>query len=76
MKSWFIILSGLAVSWHNIDIASSSGFYGVFLPIVFASLLLAAMIKLAMKIGPDGAGGSDHGGGSGGFGGDGGGDGC
>jgi len=76
MKSWVIILVGLATSWHYMDIVSDSVFNGVLLPIVFASLLLAATLKLAVKIGPDGGGGHGGDSGSGGFGGDGGGDGC
>ena len=70
MKSWFIILIGLVGSWYYIDLSSDNGFYSLALPILFFLFLISVVIKVAVKIGPDG-GHSSSGGdiGSGGFGG-------
>jgi uncharacterized membrane protein YgcG len=76
MRSWLIILIGLSITWHYLDIASKSSFYSIALPCLFLLFLLAAVIKLAIKLGSgnhhnDGGGfGSHDGGGDSGGGGD------
>ena len=61
MKSWIIILIGLPSTWHYIDIASDSRIYSLLLPIIFFVFLVTAIIKIAIKLGPDG-GHSSYGG--------------
>ncbi|MDN3640938.1 hypothetical protein QWY82_19220 [Simiduia curdlanivorans] len=72
MKAWFILLIGLISSWHFLDLNSDSRFYNLFLPMVFFLFLIFTVIKIAMKIGPEGGG--SGGGSDGGFGDFGGGD--
>ena len=69
MKSWFVILIGLVSTWHYLDVVSDSGFYSLFLPFLFLLFLLAAVIKLAVKLGAGSHHSGDGGGGSGGYGG-------
>jgi hypothetical protein len=76
MKSWLITLAIMALSWHFLNIESSSGFYGVFLPLVFALSLITALTKVVFALGGKGQRGPYSGDGGGdGFWGDGGGDG-
>ncbi len=67
MKSWLIILIGLISTWHYLDIDSDNGFDGLFLPFLFFSFTLAAVIKLALKLGPADHNNGDSGGGFGGY---------
>lgn len=70
MKSWFVILVGLAGSWHYMDLASDIKIYSLAMPILFFLFLISAVLKIALLIGPDGGhsrSGIDIG--SGGFGG-------
>jgi hypothetical protein len=76
MKALIIILAGLWSIWHFMDIESESGFYSVFLPILFGLFFLALVIKLNGGSGKGGGGyygggfgGGDSGGDSGGCGG-------
>ncbi len=56
MRSWLIILIGLAASWHNTDLASDNGLYNLVMPLLFFLFIIALVIKIAAKIGPDGGG--------------------
>lgn len=77
MKSWLITLAIMALSWHFLNIESSSGFYGVFLPLVFASSLITALAKIVFFLGGKGQRGRYSGDGGGdGFWSDGGDGGC
>jgi len=67
MKTWLVILIGLGSTWHYMDIASGSRFNSALLPFLFFVFLIAAVIKLALKLG-NGSNHSGHGG-DGGFGG-------
>jgi len=66
MKTWLIVFTGLAITWHYMDIASDRIFYSALLPFLFFICLITAVIKLAVKFGGSSASGY---GGDGGFGG-------
>lgn len=78
MKSWLVILGTMGVTWHFLDIESTRGFEGVFLPLFFGLTLILALAKAVFILGGKNAGsrrsGFDSTGGDGFFG-DGGGDG-
>ncbi|PCJ38624.1 MAG: hypothetical protein COA99_11625 [Moraxellaceae bacterium] len=67
MKSWLVILIGLASTWHYMQLSSDSFFYSAVLPFLLFIFIMAAVIKIAVKLG-SGGNGSGYGG-DGGFGG-------
>lgn len=62
MKSWFLLLLSLWLSWHFMDMGSESGFYSMLLPILFMLLLIALALKVAFKLGPESGDGCRRGG--------------
>lgn len=58
MKSWIIILIGLATSWHYMDIAADSQLHSILMPLLFFFFLVVFVIKIALMLGPDGNHGS------------------
>ena len=46
MKSWILIIAGLAASWHYTDLASDSRLYSTLMPLLVFFFLVALFLKV------------------------------
>lgn len=74
MKSWILILGGLAASWHFTDLSSPETFSGLVAPVLIGFFLIALLVKIVFMGSTSGRSNGDSGSYFGGFDGDGGGD--
>lgn len=51
MKSWLVILSGLAISWHFTELTSDSRIDGVLMPLLVFIFLVALLLKVVASLG-------------------------
>ncbi|MCV6610995.1 MAG: hypothetical protein OIF55_09530 [Amphritea sp.] len=59
MKSWIVIIAGLAASWHYTDLASDSGLYSTLMPLLVFFFLVALLLKIVFSFAGQRASNSD-----------------